>query len=43
MKTQLSRSSARYTPEEIRRRVAELGKWFHNINLHGVQTAPDHS
>lgn len=28
--------------DDIERRVRELGKWFHNINLHGVQTAPDH-
>jgi tRNA (mo5U34)-methyltransferase len=28
--------------EHIARRVAELGDWFHNINLHGVQTAPAH-
>jgi tRNA (mo5U34)-methyltransferase len=32
----------RYTVSEIRRRVAELGPWFHNINLEGVETAPDH-
>jgi tRNA (mo5U34)-methyltransferase len=29
-------------PEEIRRRIQELGDWFHNINLGGVLTAPDH-
>ena len=28
--------------DEIQRRVAELGDWFHNLNLGGVQTAPDH-
>ncbi len=28
--------------EQIRRRVADLGEWFHNIDLEGVQTAPDH-
>ena len=28
--------------ENIRRRVRELGKWFHNLDLAGVQTAPDH-
>ena len=28
--------------DEIRRRVAELGEWFHNLDLRGVQTAPDH-
>lgn len=32
----------RLTPEEIRRRVKELGPWFHNLNLRGVETAPDH-
>ena len=29
-------------PDEIRARVAELGPWFHNIDLDGIQTAPDH-
>jgi len=28
--------------EEIRARVREMGAWFHNINLNGVYTAPDH-
>jgi len=27
---------------EIRRRIRQLGKWFHNIDLGGVKTAPDH-
>ncbi|HLK66755.1 MAG TPA: TIGR04290 family methyltransferase [Bryobacteraceae bacterium] len=31
-----------WTEEEIRRRVSELGEWFHNLNLRGVQTAPYH-
>lgn len=30
------------TEVEIRKRVAELGEWFHNIDLNGVQTAPHH-
>jgi tRNA (mo5U34)-methyltransferase len=30
------------TMDDIRRRAAELGQWFHNIDLGGVQTAPDH-
>ena len=30
------------TEAEIRARVEELGPWFHNINLNGVQTAPHH-
>jgi tRNA (mo5U34)-methyltransferase len=28
--------------EAIRARAAALGKWFHNIDLDGIQTAPDH-
>lgn len=28
--------------EELARRISELGDWFHNIDLHGVPTAPDH-
>lgn len=31
-----------YSAEEIRRRVDELGPWFHNIRLGDVATAPDH-
>ena len=30
------------TVEQIRQRVEELGDWFHNLDLAGVQTAPDH-
>ncbi|HEU4453615.1 MAG TPA: TIGR04290 family methyltransferase [Longimicrobium sp.] len=30
------------TPEQIRERVEELRPWFHNLDLKGVQTAPDH-
>jgi tRNA (mo5U34)-methyltransferase len=30
------------SPAEIRRRVEALGPWFHNIDLHGVKTAPNH-
>lgn len=26
----------------IRRRIEELGPWFHNIRLNGIPTAPDH-
>ena len=32
----------RLSPEEIRRRAEALGPWFHNIDLQGVKTAPDH-
>lgn len=31
-----------HTLEEVQRRIQELGRWFHNINLAGIQTAPDH-
>lgn len=29
-------------PAEIQKRITELGPWFHNMNLGGVMTAPDH-
>jgi tRNA (mo5U34)-methyltransferase len=32
----------RYSTEQIRERVEALGPWFHNIDLAGVATAPDH-
>lgn len=32
----------RIDAEELRRRAAALGEWFHNIDLGGVTTAPDH-
>lgn len=31
-----------WSPERIRARVRELAPWFHNLELRGVQTAPDH-
>ncbi|RAK52809.1 TIGR04290 family methyltransferase [Phenylobacterium deserti] len=30
------------TGDQIRERAAALGDWFHNIDLNGVQTAPNH-
>jgi tRNA (mo5U34)-methyltransferase len=31
------------TPDpKLAARIAELGEWFHNLNLHGVPTAPNH-
>lgn len=30
------------TAEQIQKDIKSLGKWFHNINLKGVYTAPDH-
>jgi tRNA (mo5U34)-methyltransferase len=31
-----------YGTDEIQRRVQELQPWFHNLDLRGVRTAPDH-
>lgn len=30
------------TVEQIQQNVVKLGPWFHNMDLHGVKTAPDH-
>lgn len=30
------------TVDEIEKRVNELGPWFHNLSLSGIQTAPNH-
>ena len=30
------------SPDAIRERSRQLGPWFHNMNLNGVWTAPDH-
>ena len=30
------------TVPEIEQKIADLGPWFHNLNLQGVQTAPEH-
>jgi tRNA (mo5U34)-methyltransferase len=38
----LAATGQRLTADEIRRRVDELGPWFHNLDLGGVRTAPDH-
>jgi len=37
-----SDQSTDFDPQTIERRVRELGEWFHNLRLHGVQTAPQH-
>jgi len=34
--------TAAFTKTQIRERAAALGSWFHNIDLDGVPTAPDH-
>ena len=33
---------AELSAAQVRARVAELGPWFHNMELKGVRTAPDH-
>jgi tRNA (mo5U34)-methyltransferase len=35
-------AKGKWTPEEIRHRVNELGDWFQNIDLDGIKTAPNH-
>jgi len=35
-------STPKWTPDEIQRRIGELGDWFQNMSLGGVQTAPQH-
>jgi len=35
-------SGGQLTQAEIRERAAALGDWFHNIDLEGVPTAPNH-
>lgn len=35
-------SAGELTTEQIRENVEKLGKWFHNIDLRGVKTAPEH-
>jgi tRNA (mo5U34)-methyltransferase len=30
------------SPDEIHREVVRLGPWFHNLDLGGISTAPDH-
>ncbi len=37
-----ARGERELTEEEIRREIRRLGKWFHNLELRGVRTAPDH-
>lgn len=35
-------SAHELTPEQIQHRIRELGPWFHNLDLRGIKTAPDH-
>ena len=36
------KAPSKYTREQVQSRVRELGQWFHNLDLHGVRTAPEH-
>ena len=38
----MSTTTTDWTPERIAARAAALGPWFHNLDLRGVRTAPDH-
>jgi tRNA (mo5U34)-methyltransferase len=42
MSVSLATSERAWTQPAIRKRVASLGPWFHNLDLNGVATAPDH-
>ena len=35
-------SHAKISAEEVRHRIEELSPWFHNIQIRGIWTAPDH-
>lgn len=38
----LAADAETWTPEALEARVRELGPWFHNLDLKGVKTAPEH-
>ncbi len=42
MSATLKPAAPSLSTDQIRQRVRELGDWFHNLNLQGVQTAPNH-
>jgi tRNA (mo5U34)-methyltransferase len=42
MKTNSMTLERPWNASRIQQRVSELGEWFHNLNLHGVSTAPNH-
>jgi tRNA (mo5U34)-methyltransferase len=42
MNAQTSTLPTQLTAERIQQRVRELGDWFHNLDLRGVKTAPNH-
>src|SRR4051812_16537403 len=42
MNSQISALDGRMSAPEIQERVRQLGDWFHNLDLRGVKTAPEH-
>ncbi|MFW6078799.1 MAG: TIGR04290 family methyltransferase [Gemmatimonadota bacterium] len=43
MEEAVTEAGRRWTPERVRRRVRELGPWFHDLELgQGIRTAPEH-
>lgn len=42
METARQQAPAALSPSEIRSRLQALGDWFHNLKLHGIETAPHH-
>lgn len=36
-------AKGRLSPTQIQERISDLGRWFHNLDLGGVPTAPDHA
>jgi tRNA (mo5U34)-methyltransferase len=42
MNSQSSTLETGLTTERIQQRVRELGEWFHNLDLRGIKTAPNH-
>jgi len=38
----LTSAAAKPVGGDLRERIRELGSWFHNINLEGIETAPNH-
>jgi tRNA (mo5U34)-methyltransferase len=35
-------TASSWTRVDVEAKIKQLGKWFHNLDLNGVQTAPDH-
>jgi tRNA (mo5U34)-methyltransferase len=42
LETRAEESEASRDRDQTARRIRELGPWFHNIELEGIKTAPDH-